>query len=158
MEMKGNWKTYLYWIALAEGVGALAGWLTRDGTAFYKEFVEKPALAPPAIVFPIVWGILYALMGFGAARVSLTPVSKERSAGLNLFVWQLTVNFFWSLIFFNLRAYGTALAWLGLLWVLIAWMIFAFRKTDKLASWLQVPYLLWVTFAGYLNWGVWVLN
>ena len=99
-----------------------------------------------------------ALMGFGAARVSLTPVSKERSAGLNLFVWQLTVNFFWSLIFFNLRAYGTALAWLGFLWVLIAWMIFAFRKTDKLASWLQVPYLLWVTFAGYLNWGVLVLN
>ena len=69
MEMKHNWKTYLFWIALAEGVGALAGWLTRDGTAFYKEFVEKPALAPPAIVFPIVWGILYALMGFGAARV-----------------------------------------------------------------------------------------
>ena len=104
MEMKGQWKTYLFWIALAEGGGALAGWLTRDGTAFYKEFVEKPALAPPAMVFPIVWGILYALMGFGAARVSLTPVSKERSAGLNLFVWQLTVNFFWSLIFFNLRA------------------------------------------------------
>ena len=158
MEMKGHWKTYLFWFALAEGVGALAGWLTRSGTAFYKEFVEKPALAPPAIVFPIAWGILYALMGFGVARVSLTPPSQERSAGLNLFVWQLTVNFFWSLIFFNLRAYGTALAWLGFLWVLIAWMIFAFRKTDKLAAWLQMPYLLWVSFAGYLNWGVWVLN
>ena len=156
--MKGNWKTYLYWIALAESVGALAGWLTRDGTAFYKEFVEKPALAPPAIVFPIVWGILYALMGFGAARVSLTPPSRERSAGLNLFVVQLTVNFLWSLIFFNLRTYGVALAWIGVLWVLILWMIFAFRKTDRLAAWLQVPYLLWVTFAAYLNWGVWVLN
>ena len=148
----------MYWIALAEGVGALAGWLTRDGTAFYKEFVGKPALAPPAIVFPIVWGILYALMGFGAARVSLTPPSRERSAGLNLFVVQLTVNFLWSLIFFNLRTYGVALAWIGVLWVLILWMIFAFRKTDRLAAWLQVPYLLWVTFAAYLNWGVWVLN
>ena len=156
--MKRNWKTYLFWIALAEGVGALAGWLTRDGTAFYREFVEKPALSPPAWVFPVVWGILYALMGTGAARVSLTRESRERSAGLNLFVAQLVVNFFWSLIFFNLRAYGFALAWLGLLWVLIVWMIAAFRKTDILAAWLQVPYLLWVTFAAWLNWGVWVLN
>ena len=156
--MKRNWKTYLLWIALAEGVGAVSGWLTREGTAFYKEFVEKPALAPPAIVFPIVWGILYALMGIGAARVSLTAASNARSAGLNLFVGQLIVNFFWSLIFFNLRAYGTALAWLGLLWVLILWMIFAFRRTDPWAAWLQIPYLLWVTFAAYLNWGVWVLN
>ena len=156
--MKRNWKTYLFWIALAEGVGALAGWLTREGTQFYREFVEKPALSPPAIVFPIVWGILYALMGFGAARVSLREPSPERSAGLNLFIAQLTVNFFWSLIFFNLRAYGFALAWIGLLWVLILWMIFAFRKTDRLAAWLQLPYLLWVSFAAYLNWGVWVMN
>ena len=156
--MKRNWKTYLFWIALAEGVGALAGWLTRDGTAFYREFVEKPALSPPGWVFPVVWGILYALMGIGTARVSLTMESRERSAGLNLFVAQLVVNFFWSLIFFNLRSYGFALAWLGLLWVLILWMIFAFWKTDRLAAWLQVPYLLWVTFAAYLNWGVWVLN
>ena len=156
--MKRNWKTYLFWIALAEGVGALAGWLTRDGTAFYKEFVEKPALAPPAIDFPIVWGILYAFMGFGAARVRLTAPSTERAAGLNLFVAQLTVNFFWSLIFFNLRSYGFALAWIGLLWVLILWLIFAFRKSDRLAAWLQIPYLLWVTCAAYLNWGVWVMN
>ena len=147
MEMKQNWKTYLFWIALAEGVGALAGWLTREGTAFYKEFVEKPALAPPALVFPIVWGILYALMGFGAARVSLTSPSPERSAGLNLFVVQLIVNFFWSLIFFNLRAYGFALLWLLSLWVLILWMIFAFHKPDRLAAWLQIPDLLWVSFA-----------
>ena len=155
MEMKQNWKTYLFWIALAEGVGALAGWLTRDSMDFYKEFVEQPALAPPAIVFPIVWGILYALMGFGAARVSLAPEGPARSLGLNLFVAQLIVNFFWSLIFFNLRTYGFALLWLG---VLIVWMILAFRKSDPLAAWLQVPYLLWVTFAAYLNWGVWVLN
>ena len=156
--MKRNWKTYLFWIALAEGVGALAGWLTREGTAYYKEFVEKPALAPPAIVFPIAWGILYALMGIGAARVSLTPTSKERSVGLNLFVAQLVVNFFWSLIFFNLRTYALALLWLGLLWVLIIWMIFAFRRCDRWAARLQIPYLLWVSFAGYLNWGVWVRN
>ena len=156
--MKKHWKTYLFWIALAEGVGALAGWLTREGTEFYKEFVTKPSLAPPAIVFPIVWGILYALMGIGAARVSLTEPSRERSVGLNLFTAQLVVNFFWSLIFFNLRAYGFALAWIGLLWVLIVWMILAFRKSDRLAAWLQIPYLLWGTFAAYLTWSVWVMN
>ena len=88
----------------------------------------------------------------------MAPPSQERSLGLNLFVAQLIVNFFWSLIFFNLRSYGFALLWLGLLWVLILWMIFAFRKTDKWAAWLQMPYLLWVTFAAYLNWDTWVLN
>jgi len=158
MEMKRHWKTYLFWIALAEGVGALSGWLTRDGTKWYQEFADKAPLSPPGWVFPVVWGILYALMGFGAARVSLTEPTPQRSAGLNLFIGQLTVNFFWSLIFFNLRAYGFALAWLGLLWVLIVWMIFAFHKMDRLAAWLQIPYLLWVTFAAYLNWGAWVLN
>ena len=116
--MKRNWKTYLFWIALAEGVGALSGWLSREGNEWYRQFAEKPALSPPAMVFPIVWGILYALMGFGAARVSLAAPSAGRSRGLNLFITQLVVNFFWSLIFFNLRAYGPALAWLGLLWVL----------------------------------------
>ena len=158
MEMKRNWKTYLFWIALAEGVGALAGWLTREGTAYYKEFVEKPALAPPAILFPIVWGILYALMGIGAARVSLTPPTKVRSTGLNLFVAQLIVNFFWSLIFFNIRRYGLALLWLVILWVFVVRMISAFRKTDSPAAGLQIPYLVWVTFAVYLNYGVWILN
>ena len=156
--MKRNWKTYLFWIALAEGVGALAGWLTRDGNEWYRQYVQQPPWSPPGWVFPVAWGILYALMGIGAARVSLTPPSKERSLGLNIFIVQLIVNFFWSLIFFNLRAYGFALLWLCLLWVLIVWMIAAFRQTDRGAAWLQIPYLLWVTFAAYLNWGVWVLN
>ena len=97
-------------------------------------------------------------MGISAARVSLTPPTRERSWGLNLWIAQLIVNFFWSLIFFNLRIYGFALLWLGILWVLILWMILAFWKTDRPAAWLQIPYLLWVSFAAYLNWGVWVLN
>jgi tryptophan-rich sensory protein len=158
MEMKGHWKTYLFWIALAEGVGALAGWLTREGTAYYKEFVEKPALAPPAIVFPIAWGILYALMGISAARIYRNPPSRERSLGLNLFIAQLVVNFFWSPIFFNLQAFGLAFFWLLMLWGLVLWMILTFRKTDPSAAKLQIPYLLWLTFAAYLNLGVWYLN
>lgn len=139
-------------------MGALSGWLTREGTQLFSETVAKPPLTPPSLVFPIVWGILYALMGIGAARISLTEPSEDRSRGLNLFVAQLIVNFFWSLIFFNAQAYGFAFFWLLLLWGLVLWMTLTFRKVDKIAAWLQVPYLLWLTFAAYLNFGVWRLN
>lgn len=155
---KRSWKTYAFWILLAEGVGALSGWLTIEGTQIYNETVTQPPLSPPAIVFPIVWGILYALMGISAARISMAPPSEERNRGLNLFITQLVVNFFWSLIFFNAQAFGFAFLWLLLLWVLVLWMILAFRKVDPLAALLQIPYLLWLTFAAYLNFGVWYLN
>lgn len=154
----GKWKTYAFWIMLAEGVGALSGWLTRDGMEVYKEQLTKPALSPPGIVFPIVWVILFALMGIGAARVSLSRPSRERRMALGIFLVQLAFNFFWSILFFNLQRFGLALGWLGLLWALILWMTLLFRRVDRPAGWLQVPYLLWVAFAGYLNWGVWMLN
>ena len=155
---KKQYLPYIVWIVLTEAVGALAGWLTRDGTELYKTMIEKPPLSPPAIVFPIVWAILYALMGFSAARIYLSEPSEARSGSLHLYLIQLAVNFFWSIIFFNLQAFGGALIWLIALWVLILWMILSFRKVDPLAAWLQIPYLLWVTFAGYLNAGVWLLN
>ena len=155
---KGEWKLYVLWIVLVEAVGALSGWLSRTGMEVFRETAAQPPLSPPAILFPIVWTILYALMGIGAARIWISEPSPERSRGLNLFVAQLIVNFFWSLIFFNLQAYGFALIWLILLWILVAWMILTFAKADKPAAWLQVPYLLWLTFAAYLNAGVWLLN
>ena len=153
-----NWKTYAGWILFTEAVGGLSGWLTRNGTKYFNEFVRKPPLSPPGIVFPIVWAILYLLMGIGAARVYLSPVSRARSRSLYLYLLQLAFNFCWSLIFFNFRAYGFALLWLAALWLLILGMITAFYEVDSLAARLQVPYLLWVAFAGYLNAGVWILN
>lgn len=156
--MKQTTKTYLIWIAVAEAAGLLSGLLSREGTELYSTVIEQPPLSPPAIVFPVVWTILYALMGVGAARIDLSAAGTERSCGLNLFVAQLIVNFFWSLIFFNAQAFGFALLWLILLWVLILAMIRNFRKVDPPAGLLQIPYLLWVTFAAYLNWGVWRLN
>ena len=155
---KSTWKTYAFWILFTEAVGALSGWLTRTGTPIYNETIIQPPLSPPAIVFPIVWGILFALMGIGAARIYLSPASSARSRSLLLFLIQLAFNFFWSIIFFNLQAFGFAFIWLIILWVLILLMILSFRKVDKLAAWLQIPYLLWVTFAAYLNFGVWLLN
>lgn len=153
-----NWKIYGLWILLTEAVGALSGWLSREGMQVYNEMAAKPALAPPVWVFPVVWTVLYGLMGIGAARIYLAPASKERSTALNIYIAQLVVNFFWSLLFFNTQAFGFALIWLILLWVLIVGMVLAFRKVDPVAAWLQIPYLLWVTFAAYLNCAVWLLN
>ena len=156
--MKHNWRTYAFWILLDEAVGGLSGWITREGNRIFSETAVQPPLSPPAIVFPIVWGILYALMGISAARISMEPQSSERSRGLNLFIAQLVVNFFWSLIFFNAQAYGFSFFWLLLLWALVLWMIVTFSKVDRIAAWLQIPYLIWLTFAAYLNFGVWLLN
>ena len=156
--MKRNWKPYLFWILLAETVGGLSGWLTRDAMTAYRETVLQPPLSPPGWVFPVVWSLLYALMGIGAARVWITPPSRFLNRGLNLFVIQLAVNFFWSPIFFNLQAFGLAFFWLLLLLGLVFWMILTFRKQDRTAARLQIPYLLWLTFAAYLNFGVWKLN
>ena len=155
---KAKWKTYAAWILLTEAVGALAGWLTREETKIYGSVIRQPPLAPPAIVFPVVWSILYALMGIGAARIQLAPESPERERSLLIYLLQLSVNFFWSILFFQLQAFGAALLWLLLLWVLILWMMVSFHKVDSAAARLQIPYLLWVTFAAYLNLGVWWLN
>ena len=126
--------------------------------AIYGEAIVKPPLSPPGWLFPIVWTILYALMGIGAARIYQSPASKVHSLGLNLFVIQLVVNFFWSPIFFQLQAFGLAFFWLLLLWALVLRMIFVFGKIDSLAAKLQIPYLIWLTFAAYLNLAVWYLN
>ena len=156
--IRKNWKVYGIWVLITEAVGGLSAWLTREGTKVFSETVAQPPLSPPMLLFPIVWGILYLLMGIGAARIWLEPPSTHRSRGLNLYIAQLIVNFFWSLIFFNAQAFGFAFFWLLLLWVLVLLMILTFRKVDPLAGWLQVPYLLWLTFAAYLNLGVWYLN
>jgi tryptophan-rich sensory protein len=158
MDMKRKWKVYAFWIGLAQLVGALIAWLTRKGVDWYNNFAVKPPLNPPPWVFPVVWTILYALMGFGAARVSLAKASESRSRGRNLFVVQLALNFLWSILFFNYQNYGLALVLLAVLWLLIAWMALEFGNADSLAGWLQIPYLAWVGFALFLNFWVWRLN
>lgn len=145
-------------ILATEAVGGLSGWLTRQGAELYSRTIRKPPLSPPSIVFPIVWGALFVLMGVGAAHIYLAPPSESRTRSLVLFGTQLAFNFFWSIIFFNAQAFGVALIWLIILLALILWMIVSFYRVDKLAAWLQLPYLVWVAFAAYLNFGVWALN
>lgn len=156
--MKKHTKTILLAIILAEAVGALSGWLTREGMKAFTDAIAQPPLSPPPPLFPIVWTILYGLMGFGSARIWLSPPSTQRSRALNLYAAQLIFNFFWSLIFFNAQAFGFAAIWLGILWILTALMILAFYRVDKPAALLQIPYLIWLSFALYLNIVVWQLN
>ncbi len=152
-----KWWTYGIFIVLTEAIGALSGFLTRQGMEEISQMPQS-VLTPLSIVFPIVWAILYALMAIGAARVWMSPESEERTRGLWLYVFQLIFNFFWSLIYFNMQRFGFALLWLIVLWVLILLMTLSFRKVDKVAGWLQIPYLLWVAFAGYLNFVMWRIN
>ena len=153
-----KWLPYIIGIGSAVAVGALSGLLSMSGMERYSNTVLKPALTPPDWLFPVVWTILYTLMGISAARIWLSPASTERTRGLNLFVAQLIITFFWSPIFFNAQAFGFAVLWLMLLWALVLLMILTFSRIDKLAANLQIPYLIWLTFALYLNIAVWLLN
>ena len=152
------WKSYVFWIILSEFVGVLSGLLSKDGMEQYLRSVAQPSFAPPAAVFPIVWAILYALMGIGMARIWLYGVVPEKYNAQNIFLVQLILDFFWPLIFFNAMAFGFAFAWIILLWILVLAMLLAFRKQDRLAGLLQLPYLLWITFAAFLTFTVWMQN
>lgn len=156
--IRQSWSSYGVWVLFTEGIGLLSGWLTREGVTQFQTTAQQPPLSPPAIWFPIVWTLLYALMGIGAARVYRAPASNARSRALLLYLLQLSFNFIWSILFFNLGRYGLAFFWLLALWCLIVWMIRAFYRVDKPAALLQFPYLLWVSFAAYLNFGVWMRN
>ena len=152
-------KPYVIGIAIPLIVGGLSAWLIRDGMTQYNN-MAKPALSPPSWLFPIVWTILFILMGIGSAIVWQNREQDPEAAGAALRIYgaQLVVNFFWSIIFFNMQAYLFAFIWLVLLWLMIIIMIIEFRKISPAAAWLQLPYLLWVTFAGYLTFAVWLLN
>ena len=153
-----QWKQTVLWVAAVEAAGFLSGLLSMSPQKEFGDLALQPELTPPGWVFPLVWSVLYALMGIGAARIWRSAESVDRNLGLNLFVAQLIFNFFWSLIFFNAQAYGFAAIWLGILWILTAAMILVFYRVDQLAAFLQIPYLLWLTFAEYLNVAVWQLN
>lgn len=152
-------KPFVVSIAISLGVGTLAGFLTRNSMSLYDEIVQPP-LAPPSILFPIVWTILYILMGISAALIytneEASPKDKEKA--LTVYAASLIVNFFWSILFFNFRAFFISFLWLLLLLVLVIYTILLYHKINKVAAYLQIPYAVWVGFAGYLNLAIWILN
>ena len=158
MFMKIRWKTLIFNLAVPLITGAVSGFLTRSAMQQYGQ-LNQPPLSPPSAVFPVVWTTLFLLMGISAYLVTMKRSDGLKSFDLPAVYWiQLIVNFIWPLIFFNLAVYGIALAWLILLIILVIYMIFQFHDITPAAGWLQVPYLLWLIFAGYLNAGIWLLN
>lgn len=153
---KIDWKALIISLLVSFGVAGLSAFLTNKNMDIYKDLVQPP-LAPPGIVFPIVWTILFTLMGISAYMVYKSGGEKIGSA-LALYGVQLVFNFFWSIIFFNIRNYLFAFIWLIILIGLIAAMIIRFYDINKTAGLLQIPYLLWVLFAGYLNLAIFLLN
>lgn len=153
--MKKQWKTLVICIAIPLAVGIVSALLTRGGMMTFAE-LNKPALSPPAWLFPVVWTILYVLMGIASYLVVTSK--KPNGAALITYGLQLVFNFFWSIIFFNMQAYLFAFVWLVILWILILKTTVKFFKIDETAGILMIPYLLWVTFAGYLNLSIYLLN
>lgn len=152
-------KPYIISVAAALAVGGLSALLTAGNMDLYST-VTPPPFAPPSILFPIVWTILYTLMGISAAVIynEKENMPKEVSSALFVYAFSLFLNFFWSIIFFNMQAFLFAFVWLLILWVTILITIIKYYRISPVAGLLQIPYLLWVTFAGYLNLAIYVLN
>ena len=145
-------------IGIPLAVGAVSALLSRGAMELF-EIVKKPPLAPPSWLFPVVWTLLYTLMGISSylVRVSDAAAGEKRKA-LTIYGYQLAVNFLWPTFFFNLQWYLFSLAWLILLWILVFGMINRFRPISRWAALLNIPYLIWLTIAAYLNAGIWWLN
>lgn len=148
------WVPFLICLAIPLIPGFLVGLLTNGQNDIY-ETVRMPEFAPPAILFPIVWSILYVLMGVSLYLIYRNGASRRDYL---LFGAQLLFNLVWPFLFFSLEAFWVAFVWLAVLWLLIFSMILSFCITYPTAAYLQIPYLLWVTFAGVLNFSIASLN
>ena len=156
--MKINIPLLIKCILIPLVVGAISAFLSSDAMMAF-DLLNKPALSPPAWLFPVVWTILYTLMGISSYLVLVSDADREEiQNALKIYALQLVVNFLWPTFFFNFQWYLFAFVWLVLLWVLVFIMIWRFKGVSKLAAYLNVSYLLWLTLAGYLNFSIWLLN
>ncbi len=156
--LKVKWKTLLICIAIPLLAGGFAGFISKDSMSIYNN-LKQPPLSPPGWLFPIVWTILYILMGIASYLIVTSKKTNENiDKALKLYAIQLLFNFLWTFWFFYLQLYLFSFIWLVVLWFLILFTIKAFSKISKKAAYLMIPYLLWITFAGYLNIGIALLN
>lgn len=153
--MRIDWKKLILIIIVTFIVGSFFSIFTMNNMDTFKE-LSKP-IEVPGILFPIVWSILYLLMSISYYIVSSKNDEDKKEAEVSYAI-QLIINSLWSLIFFGFEAYLFAFIWLLLLLISIIVMIIRFYKVDKTAAYLQIPYLLWVIFAGYLNISIYFLN
>ena len=156
--LKIDLKKLLVALAVPLAVGGLSALLSRVATERFDS-LEKPPLAPPSWVFPVVWTVLFVLMGIASYLVAVEKAEeKQKKAALTVYGIQLAFNFAWTLIFFNAGAYLFAFVWLIILWLLIITTVYLFSKIRFAAGLLLFPYALWVAFAGYLNFSIYLLN
>ncbi len=140
-------------------VGAISGFFTQSGVDGWYALANKPSFNPPNWIFAPVWTTLYILMGIALFLVWRSNADKDiKQAAIILFALQLTLNFFWSIIFFTLKQPGWAFAEIIAMWVMILLTIICFGKINQAAAWLLVPYICWVSFASVLNYCIWKLN
>jgi tryptophan-rich sensory protein len=146
-------------IAIPVAVGATAGFFTVSGVESWYQTINKPSWNPPSWIFGPVWTTLYVMMGIALFLVWKSEASEIlKKTATALFTVQLVLNFFWSFIFFRQQQPGWALVEIIALWVAILFTIFAFANVNKIAAWLLVPYISWVSFATVLNYTIWQLN
>lgn len=146
-------------IITAELAGIIGSAFTAPSIAGWYAGIVKPALNPPSWVFGPVWTTLFALMGIAAFLIWEKGLNrKDVKIALGVFLGQLALNAFWSIIFFGLHSPGGAFIEIVFLWLAILATIIAFAKISKPAAWLLIPYILWVSFASYLNFMIWILN
>lgn len=146
----------LIFIFSTELVGVLSGIIAGNSFGLYSSF-EKPPLSPPSWVFPVMWAVLYALMGASAYIVYFSD-NDNRRKNLIIYGIQLFFNFIWSIIFFRFQLFGISSAVIIILIALVIYMIMQFKKSNRIAGYINFPYLIWLVFALYLNIGVFVLN
>lgn len=154
--MKIKFKPLIISILIALAVGGLSGFISMGSMDTYEN-LQRPALSPPSWVFPVVWTILFILMGIASYIVYMSN-SDIKGKALKVYAIQLAVNFIWPLIFFNGQKYFLAFVWLLFLIVLIVETILLFKEVNKKAAILLIPYFLWTIFAGYLNISIYLLN
>ena len=148
----------LIFIVTAELTGAVSALISGDFSQFYTD-IAKPPFSPPAWLFPVVWALLYAVMGFSAYMVWRSNKNEiARSSALKVYYLQLAVNFSWSIIFFRFRAFAIAASVAVLLFMLVGAMILSFRRISPAAAKLNIPYLVWLGFASYLAVAIYFLN
>ena len=137
-------------------IGGLSALIVGDNFRLF-ESVNKPPLSPPAFLFPVVWSILYVLLGTSYYLVK-NQEDCNGEAITSVYILNLVLNFFWSIIFFNLRAYLAAFVWIILLILSTILLIKEFSSCRKIAGIMNIPYLLWLLFAAYLSFSVYILN
>ena len=156
IKMIKNWQLLLLCVIGCIAVGATSGIISGDSMKMYSD-LKLPDIYPPGYLFPIVWTILYALMGVSLYLIIKDGIYKNEIP-LAIFGIQLVLNFCWLPIFFVMSNYLAAFILLVVIWIFVLMMIYTFWKVDKYAGAIQIPYLIWVTFAGYLSYSVYIIN